>query len=79
MDDGFYQIQATCKHGCGDHQPGEWRKSRNLRGIKDQDVAERAMDAHAEEYPRSKPYRLVWIRPPYMVDEALIVLKEIPA
>jgi hypothetical protein len=74
----YYQIQAKCKHGCGDHEKGEWRKSKSLRGVTDLGEAEQILAEYMEEFPNSKPYRLVLIRDAYVVEASVTVIWEDP-
>lgn len=53
-----YVIKAPCKHGCDQHQPGEWRVSTYLPPGTRWWTARRALKRYAKRYHASGPYRL---------------------
>lgn len=53
-----YVIEAPCRQGCNEHQPGEWRKSKRLPPGTSWWAARRALKKHARKFHMSGPYRL---------------------
>lgn len=74
-DGEYFEIQAQCKLGCDQHEKGQWRKSKILRGVNKLKAAELEMTRHAARYWKSSPYRLVIVKPD---GRAVVVIDETP-